>query len=168
MVESLGGFTEAVIVLPEGFALVNGTTSWRGYIPKGGTIKFNAILKSVETGDWKIEAFARSGGDVYWEYGKDQIYVSVSETTATIRKTKEPRIDSYDGIEHPVQTQQGKSLIPKNMATEYIEDTPDGVVPLTTYTVCLFFFAYHAAEDHSLAILLPPSPDNYEGYAFFL
>lgn len=138
MVESLGGFTEAVIVLPEGFALVNGTTSWRGYVPKSGSIKFNATLQSVETGDWKIEAFARSGGDVYWEYGGDQIYISVSETTATMRKTEEPYVDSYDNTEHPVQTQHGEGLIPEKMTTEYTEDASDGVSPLATiYTVTI-------------------------------
>lgn len=137
MVESLGGFTEAVIVLPEGFALVSGATSWRGYIPKGGSIKFNAILQSVKTGDWKIEAFARSGGDVYWEYGGDQIYVSVSETTATMRKTEKPHVNNYDNAEHPIQTQHGEGLIPEKMTAEYLENAFDGVSPLTIYTVTI-------------------------------
>ena len=74
----------ARIILPEGLEKVDGDLEWQGDIIRGTTSTLNATVKSVKTGDWKIVALASSGKSDGLS-GSTAIYVSVSETGATVR-----------------------------------------------------------------------------------
>jgi hypothetical protein len=77
------------IDLPEAFELVSGDLSWTGDIPKGDEVEvIRAVVKSVETGNWTIEAtgYLNPQENAGWEMdgsGPGPIgYVSISEGSA--------------------------------------------------------------------------------------
>jgi len=76
----------ARIILPEGFEKIGGDLEWQGDFIRGNTYTLNATVKAVKTGDWKIEARADfSPGEGSYLGGSTVLYVSVSETGATVR-----------------------------------------------------------------------------------
>jgi hypothetical protein len=80
--------TTAQITLPDGFELVSGDLSWQGDIAPNGQESFNFSIRTVETGNWTIEADAGYFPDENSWYGDtDRLYVSVSEETAWVSKT---------------------------------------------------------------------------------
>jgi hypothetical protein len=76
----------ASIILPEGFEKVAGDLEWQGDFIRDNTYTLSATVKSIKAGDWKIEAkalyYPREGECLG---GSTVIYVSVSETGATVR-----------------------------------------------------------------------------------
>lgn len=79
--------TTANIILPAGFELINGNSTWSGYLKKEPT-QFSITVKAVQTGNWTIEAKARSPptGDTYFD-GRDSIYITVLEDRSMISGT---------------------------------------------------------------------------------
>ena len=76
------------ISLPEGFVLVQGSTSWVGDIHEDGSVELMAIIKAVNVGNWTIEATAGYYLTKDSWYGDiDRLYISVSEDSAYISKT---------------------------------------------------------------------------------
>ncbi len=72
----MGSNSSIKILLPDGFELVSGNLSWKGYIEKNNTVQVKAIIKAVETGNWMIGAWA--GPSWNEKYDRANLYVSVS------------------------------------------------------------------------------------------
>jgi len=66
----------ANIVLPEGFALVNGDLSWNGDLGTNQTVQIISTIKAVKTGDWTIGADLKGAMDF--------LYITVSEDGASL------------------------------------------------------------------------------------
>lgn len=87
--------TTAQITLPDGFELVSGDLSWQGDIAPNGQESFNFSIRTVETGNWTIEADAGYFiTEDSWYGNVDYIYISVSEETAWVSKTPFPSGDT--------------------------------------------------------------------------
>jgi len=87
--------TSAQITLPDGFELVSGDLSWQGDIAPDGQESFNFSIRTVETGNWTIEADAGYFiTEDSWYGSVDYIYISVSEETAWVSKTPFPSDDT--------------------------------------------------------------------------
>jgi len=79
--------TSVEIILPEGFELVSGELKGTTNVSKSSSTQFQAVVKSVKVGDWKIRARA-----IYYSPGNvDNIgsasatlYISVTETSAEV------------------------------------------------------------------------------------
>lgn len=100
----------ARIILPEGFELVSGGVEWYGDFFPGDSYTLDATVKSVKTGDWKIEARAEfSPGEGSYLVGSTVLYVSVSETGATV-SDRPPEIERPKPI--PIEPWQVPSPSP--------------------------------------------------------
>lgn len=75
----------ARIILPEGLEKIEGDLEWQGDFIRGNTYTLNVTVKAVKTGDWVIEARADfSPREGSYLGGSTVLYVSVSETSATV------------------------------------------------------------------------------------
>ncbi|MDI6916316.1 MAG: Ig-like domain-containing protein [Thermoplasmatales archaeon] len=75
--------TNAQILLPEGFALVDGNLSWQGNLTPEDKVELNATIKSVENGNWAIEAYMQydtPNGSIIG--GRDYLYLTVLNDSA--------------------------------------------------------------------------------------
>jgi len=100
--------TTAKVVLPEGLTMVGGDLSWKGdmygtHVSKvnasgGTTIQFKAVVKAVKTGDWIVEASAKSMSEDGWTGigGRESVYVSIYEDSASMSDSPPP--DPYAGF----------------------------------------------------------------------
>ena len=100
--------TTAKVVLPEGLSMVGGDLSWKGdmygtHVSKmnvsgGTTIQFKAVVKAVKTGDWIVEASAKSMSEDGWTGigGRESVYVSIYENSASMSDSPPP--DLYVGF----------------------------------------------------------------------
>ncbi len=74
------------VKLPDGLALVSGDLSWEGNLPANGKIELKASIKSLNVGDWTIEADARYSfpGGIYMDENK--LHITITEASAYINK----------------------------------------------------------------------------------
>jgi hypothetical protein len=72
------------IILPEGFELVEGNLSSESYTSPGDTEEFSVEVRAVKEGNWEIGAWA--GPATNREFDRDNLYVSVSESGATVSR----------------------------------------------------------------------------------
>lgn len=82
--------TIAQIILPNGFEVVNGNATWKGYV-KNEPKQFSILVKAIRIGNWTIEANIRSpptGSEHVG--GRDWTYVSVFENKGIISKEPFP------------------------------------------------------------------------------
>jgi hypothetical protein len=93
------------VKLPRAFELVSGNLTWQGNLPQGNeTPVINAVIKSVETGDWTIdvrgyidpEKHGLFGGNLYYP-----VYVRVTDKTAEWRLNPPYGIPSGGGSVAP-------------------------------------------------------------------
>lgn len=148
--------TIAHITLPEGLVLLRGDLSWEGDIPKGGSIQFEATVQAIKIGNWTIEAAARTTSAVdSWIGGRDFIYVSVLENSASIsRKTDEvtqmDKCVEVDSSEIPPRTESAETGdVPKPL----VEDSTIDVVPSSPGTITIKGYFYYYDRDN--VTLLP-------------
>ncbi len=73
------------IILPEGFELVEGNLSSESYTSPGETEEFSVEVRAIEEGNWQIGAWA--GPAANRKFDRDNLYVSVSESGATVSRT---------------------------------------------------------------------------------
>jgi len=100
--------TTAKVVLPEGLTIVGGDLSWKGdlygtHVSKvnvsgNTTIQFKAVVKAIQTGDWIVEASAKSMSEGGWTGigGRELVYVSIHEDSASVSDNPPP--DRYAGF----------------------------------------------------------------------
>lgn len=79
----------ANITLPEGFELVNGNPTWKGYLKdiKDKPQQFSISVKAIQTGNWTIKARA---GREHLGSGFDYVYISVLEDKGIISEESFP------------------------------------------------------------------------------
>lgn len=90
--------TVANITLPEGFKLVSGNPSWRGYV-KNEPQQFSITVKAVKIGNWTIEARARNL--VLQGSGFDYMYISIFEDKGIL--TDEPPVIHKEGSDRAIK-----------------------------------------------------------------
>ncbi|MGD2247902.1 MAG: hypothetical protein PVF58_05810 [Candidatus Methanofastidiosia archaeon] len=77
--------THVEIILPEGFTLEAGNVTWKGDIQENEEIEILITIKSVECGEWMIEAQAQSmTGDDSWIGAREFLYVYVTQQKAIV------------------------------------------------------------------------------------
>ncbi len=67
------------VVLPEGFVLLDGDLTWEGTLPQKGTVKLNAKIEAVRTGEWKITGGLTDIQNSFFNW--NFLYVEVFEMT---------------------------------------------------------------------------------------
>jgi len=73
--------TTAQITLPAGFMLASGNLSWHGDIVGNAQESFSVVIKSVEIGNWTIEASAGYPVPGGWNGDEDRLYILVYNET---------------------------------------------------------------------------------------
>ena len=85
--------TTIEISLPEGFTLKEGNLTWQGDIQKNERKEIQVTVAPVKTGEWMIEARARSmTGNDSWIGAREFLYVYITEEKAIVSSQK---IDPY-------------------------------------------------------------------------
>ena len=74
----------AYVILPEGLEKVSGDLEFSDEFIPGKTYTINAVIKSVQTGTWKIIARADAQDPVGYQRGYKELYAIVTESGATI------------------------------------------------------------------------------------
>jgi len=163
--------TNAQILLPEGFELIEGNLEWKGDVIRGTPVEMKVNVRAAKEGDWKIEARAGySPGEGGYYVGSDTLYISVSEDSATVSdrppskpwETHPSKDEPYPTpTPSPTNTGENTPAAPFTINVSF----PDGAPPLNQEAklICVVNAKAIRLKDLSVDIKLPEALELVSG-----